>query len=263
MKTGISTASFFNRIPTEDSFDVLQFLGVNVTEIFLNTYSEYEIDFIEQVKKRLNGIEVHSLHVLGSQFEPELFSFNERVRADAEKILIKVLTAAKLLGAKYYTFHGPLQLKRWAYKIDYDSFAERLKELNAYAENFGVNISFENVHWAYGNTPEFFEEVLKRYPSLYTTLDIKQAILGGIEPDAFLRTMGKNISTIHICDVKDKIYTALPSKGDYNFDNFFKKAAEYKLNAAVLIESYSRDYEDYDELKAAYDYIKALTKKYF
>ena len=107
MKTGISTASLFTKVPTENCFSVLSGMGVNTTEVFLSTYSEYEKGFVDALGQRLGDtLKVHSVHALSSQFEGELFSPSNRVRDDAELLFRKICYAGNVLGAKYYTFHG-------------------------------------------------------------------------------------------------------------------------------------------------------------
>lgn len=42
MKLGISTACFYLREHVEATFEILHSMGVDTTEVFLNTFSEYE-----------------------------------------------------------------------------------------------------------------------------------------------------------------------------------------------------------------------------
>ena len=89
MRVGISTASLFNRVPTESAFDVLRQMRVDTTEVFLNTFSEYEKPFADALVARKGTINVHSVHALSTQFEPQLFTTNARVQAHAENIFKK------------------------------------------------------------------------------------------------------------------------------------------------------------------------------
>ena len=45
MKLGISTASFFTKVPTESCFAALREMGVDLTEVFFSSYSELEKGF--------------------------------------------------------------------------------------------------------------------------------------------------------------------------------------------------------------------------
>ena len=261
MKLGISTASFFNRVHTESTFDILRQMRVDTTEVFLNTFSEYEKPFIDALVQRRGTLYVHSVHCLGTQFEPQLFSANARVRNDAENIFRKVCYAGFALGAKFYTFHGPTRLKKRDYVFDYIKLGNRINQLIDIAQSYGVNLSYENVHWAYGSDPEYFKQLLKQCPRLYTTLDVKQAMQAGQHPVKFLDAMSGHISTLHLCDVDKAGDTALPGRGKMNFEKFFRELEKRNVNVPALVEVYARDYKDLNELKATYDYIADIVVK--
>lgn len=261
MRLGISTASFFNRVPTESTFDYLRQMRVDTTEIFLNTYSEYEKPFVDALVQRRGNIAVHSVHCLGTQFEPQLFSANARVRADAENLFRKVCYAGFMLGAKFYTFHGPTRLKKRDNAFDYPKLAGRINQLIDIAQSYGINLSYENVFWTYASEPEWFKQILKLCPRLYTTLDVKQAVLAGFDPNKFIEAMGGRISTVHLCDVDKAGKTALPGKGKIAFEKFFRELEKCNNNVSALLEVYSRDYHDFNELKAAFDYIMGVVYK--
>lgn len=258
MKAGISTATFFNRIYNEYAFDQLRELGCDLTEVFFTTYSEYEEDFVNLLAQRKGGIQVHSVHALGTQFEPELFNVSPRVRADAEKIFRKVCQAARILGAKYITFHGQYVMKKKKYVIDYERLGTRINELIDIAKSYGVYLSYENVHYAFFNNPSFFIELKKYCPDLKGTLDIKQAIQGGADPYEMLDAIGDRLSTIHICDVKENNETAIIGKGFFDFEKFINVLKQKNIQAPIILELYSKDYNFMDELKQNFEYIKSL-----
>jgi sugar phosphate isomerase/epimerase len=260
MRLGISTASFFNRVPTESVFDVLRQMRIDTAEVFLNTFSEYEKPYVEALVPRKSGVAIHSVHALGTQFEPELFNANARVRADAEQIFRKVCYAGFVLGAKYYTFHGPVRLKKLEYKFDYPKLCDRVNRLAEIAQGFGVRLSYENVHWTYASEPEYIREILERCPAVCATLDVKQALQGGGDPLKFLDVMGERLSTIHLCDVNRDNTPAMPGKGRFNFEKFFAELNRRRLHVNMLLEVYPRDYKDLTDLKACYDYLAGLIK---
>ena len=260
MKTGVSTACFFGREQIEDSFDTLRRMGVDVTEVFLNTFSEYEKGFVEQLAARRGGINVHSVHAHGTCFEPELFSSHDRIRADAEETFKKVCAAGFMLGAKYYTFHGPALKVSRPFGVDYLSFSARLNRLCEIAAGYGMKIAYENVSWAYGNNLDFFRTLLPLCPELKTTLDVKQAIYSGLDPIKVLDVMGSRLATVHICDMDAKNHPCLAGKGKYPFAKFFKALAADYPDMTVLIEVYKDCYSSYDELAENYRYVSELVK---
>ena len=87
MYSGVSTSCLFLREMNEDALTVLNGLGVRATEIFLTTYSEYTEEFARLLLSRRGGLHVHSVHVLNTQFEPQLFGGHPRARPDAFRLL--------------------------------------------------------------------------------------------------------------------------------------------------------------------------------
>ena len=83
MKIGISTASLFMRLYNEDAIALISEWGVQTAEVFLTSFSEYEPKFSETLLKKKGNLNVNSVHVLNTQFEPQLFSDHPRVRSDA------------------------------------------------------------------------------------------------------------------------------------------------------------------------------------
>ena len=54
MEIGLSSASFYPNVNTEDSIEVMKQLGFESGEIFLNSPSEYEEDFIKELLEEKN-----------------------------------------------------------------------------------------------------------------------------------------------------------------------------------------------------------------
>ena len=52
MKVGISTATFFSKVLTEDSFSVIQRCGGDTCEVFLTTFYEYKDSFGRLLKEQ-------------------------------------------------------------------------------------------------------------------------------------------------------------------------------------------------------------------
>jgi len=258
MEIGISTASLFSRAQNENAVRIIGGLGCCVTEIFFNTYSEYRPAFIKLLKERLGHLCVHSVHALGTQFEPELFNENARVRGDADKILRKVLAAARGLGAKYYTFHGQYRMKHTPYVLDYSRLADKINRINSIAVEYGITLSYENVHYAFSAMPEFFAKLLPLCPGIAATLDIKQSFQAGVNPAEFINVMGGRISTIHVCDTLADGLPTMPGKGVFDFKTFFSALKTRNINAPVLIEVYQDNYKDYSELKECLDSLRLM-----
>ena len=80
MFSGVSTSSLFLREMNEDALTVLNALGVRSTEIFLTTFSEYTEEFASLLLSRRGELKVNSVHLLNTQFEPQLFGAHPRAK---------------------------------------------------------------------------------------------------------------------------------------------------------------------------------------
>jgi len=162
MYIGISTASFFGKAFTEDSLRIIEGMGVKCAEVFLTTFREYLPEFGALLKERKGCLEAYSVHTLNQHFEPELFSYADRTREDAEFFFREAAEVGKTLGAKYYTFHGPARLKKRAYILDYKRIGAVCDGLDGILSEYGMRLTYENVHWTYFNSPEFFTNLKKQ-----------------------------------------------------------------------------------------------------
>jgi sugar phosphate isomerase/epimerase len=259
MKVGISTATFFLKELTEDCFSVIRLCEGDVCEVFLTTFSEYEEDFGKLLKERLEEVgdlEVYSVHSLNTNFEPQLFNPAPRTRADAEKIYRKVLRVGQILGAKVFTFHGQSRLKKGAY-FDPVATGKRMFELGEIANEYGITLCFENVHWAAFNTPEFFAECKKYCPNCGAVLDVKQAWQSGYDWREYLDVMGDSLKNIHLSDVKDgKI--CMVGDGEFPFEELVSRLDKMNYQGPLLIEQYAKDYDDYSQVKKSVEYLKNI-----
>lgn len=257
MKVGLSTASFFLKSETEDTINILNAMGVEVCEIFLTTFREYRKEFIDMLLERKGNLEVHSIHTLNLQYEGELFNASPRTREDCEFFFRQASEAGSRLNAKYYTFHGPPRLKRKPYNINYDWMAKRLDELNAIMREYQGNcqIAYENVHWTFFSNPEFFEK-LKERVDIKATLDIKQAMQSKIPVDEYIKVMGKDLVTVHLCDYYEDGALALPGQGSVDFVNLIRKLLSIGYDGPLLMELYAKNYDNFDQVFRSYEYLQ-------
>ncbi|MDE6189584.1 MAG: sugar phosphate isomerase/epimerase [Clostridia bacterium] len=263
MKLGVSTATYFTRMYTEQALAPIAKLGAEVCEVFLATRSEYTQEFAQVLKQELAKarktvpLEIHSVHALTNQFEPELFSRNDRAYKDALEVYEQVLALAKSVGATHYTYHGATMLKRAVkYKFDFKFISSRVNTIVELAENYGVKLCYENVHWTYFSHPSYFEALKKLCPDLGCTLDIKQARQSGVDYTEYLKVMAGRLHTVHLCDYDSEGATAIPGRGIFDFVTFFKRLRELGFEGACLMELYAKDYENDGDLKEAYEFLK-------
>lgn len=256
MQVGISTATFYTKLYTEQTFLVIKKCGAEVCEVFMNTYSEYEPEFGDIFVRESDGLKIYSVHALNTQFEPQLFNRVDRTRYDAEVILKKVLANAQKMGAHYYTFHATTRLKVTS-KINVDNFAYHISRIGDIAKQYDVQICIENVHWAAFNSPNFFRELKPKVTNIGTVLDIKQARQSGFDWREYIDVMGNTIRNIHISDVKNN-RTALVGTGEFPFKELIARLRDVGYDGPLIIEQYPEDYDTYDQLKDAVEFIKSL-----
>lgn len=258
MEIGLSTASFFGKALTEDCFDIIREAGVSVAEVFLTTFSEYEEDFGDLLLERKGNVKVHSIHTLTNQFEPQLSNKAERTRSDAFKLLNKVCLTMQKLDAKYYTYHGASLIKKSMLNVDYDYESKCVRRIMDTISSYGGEFTFENVHWARYNNPDFIRKLREYIPNLKTCLDIKQAMQSGIDYREYLDAAKGSIRTVHVCDWSDNGSLCLPGKGIFDFKEFFSRLKENGYDGPIMVELYSRDYENFREVYDCVDYLKNL-----
>jgi sugar phosphate isomerase/epimerase len=244
MKIGLSTATFFGKILTENSFEYIKSFGIDTAEVFLTTFSEYEESFTDLLKDRASGIEVYSVHSLNNHYEPELS-----------------------------------RLKVTEYNLDYKRIGERAEELCHLAEGYGVKIAYENVSWAFYNRPGFFTKMLRYAPSLTGCLDIKQAMQAfrnqqGISAGraltdgeyeslmdytlSYIDDMGDRLVNVHLSDYHVTGKLCPPGQGIFDFSKLIFKLKKSGYSGPLIIELYSGDYENFDEIKESIKYLKDI-----
>ena len=263
MEIGMSTASYFTRMYTEQSLVPMAKLGAGVCEVFLATHSEYTdtfakvlLDELDKARK-FSPLRVHSVHALTNQFEPELFSLNDRAYSDSLITFENVLKVAQTIGATHYTFHGATMLKRAVkYNFDFDHISKRVNHLVEIASKYCVKFCYENVHWTYFSHPSYFASLKDLCPDLGCTLDIKQARQSGIDYTEYLDVMKDRLQTVHLCDYDENGKTAIPGRGKFDFVTFFKRLRDAGYDGACLMEVYAKDYKNDEDLKESYDFLK-------
>lgn len=258
MEIGISTATFFGKAHTEDSFALIRQIGARTCEVFLNTFYEYRPEFATLLCERKGDLRVHSIHTLNTNFEPQLFNAADRTRGDAEEIFRSVLESGRRLGARHYTFHGVARLKRTGMYDNYASIGPKVERIRQIAAEYGIALCFENVHWAHYAHPGFFTGIREYCSELCGCLDIKQAMQSGYSVEDYIKEMGDRIRTVHVCDYDADGRLCAPGRGIFDFQRLFGLLRDCGADCPVLMELYSGDYEDLDELTRSFDYLNNL-----
>ena len=261
MKAGISTASLFLRLNNEDTLPLYGEWGVKTAEVFLTSFSEYSPAFARKLAAGKGEVQVHSVHVINTQFEPQLYAEHPRIKADSYAWLEKAMKSAKILGAKYYTFHGIARFKR-TYREDFPRIAAATQEIADFCAKYGVKLAYENVEWAFYNRPGVFRELKKGCPALCGVLDIKQARVSGYDYREYLDEMAGSLSHVHVSDIDEKGNMCLPGEGVFDFDELLSRLKDAGFSGPLLIENYSGDFKDFSQLRRAWEYLCEKAEKY-
>ncbi|MDE7463449.1 MAG: sugar phosphate isomerase/epimerase [Clostridiales bacterium] len=260
MKIGISTSTFFNTVAPEGVFDLLTNMRVDTTEVCLYTFSEYEKPYVDRLASFRGNINVVSVSPLSTQFEPQLFSPNVRVRADAELIFKKVCYACFAFGAKYYTFRGPINLGGEK-NIDPARYAQRFSQLADIAAAYGVSLTLKNVRWSYFPTPDLLKKLLSYCPKLCLSPDIFNAESSGYDIREYLDVCAPNrISHLTVTDVIKGDW-GLPGSGKFNYDKLFNDLDRRKISAPILIAARSDSFSDFLQVRDSYEWLYGIYAK--
>ncbi|MDL2258092.1 sugar phosphate isomerase/epimerase [Eubacteriales bacterium OttesenSCG-928-K08] len=264
MQIGISTASFFNKYALEDIPQIIAGMGASCCEVFLNTFSEYQSEYVLYLKQCLQEakLDVYSVHPLGSQFESQLFSLHPRQRADAFKMFELVVKAGKELGASCYVIHGPASQNGVVKNMELKRIGPLTQELCEIAKEYGLTLAWENVSWCLFNKPEFGLRLLEatKADDLRFTLDIKQAARSGYPPLEYLRSVGDHLVNLHICDytylASGQTIPLLPGEGEC--DLLALKQALHQVGYAgpAFVEVYSDMFDSNEQLQQSFEYVR-------
>lgn len=265
MNVGISTASFYPDYLTEETISLIGNMGIKTVEVFLESYSEYDIDFCKAMKDKLDKYDIHvsSIHAISTQFEPQLFSATLRQRNDARKMLIKVLRAANILGANVYVFHGPVIRKDTKLNIDFEKNARHVDDIADMCGEYGVKFSWENVYWCWFSYPEFVRSLkqVTNSKNIYFTLDIKQAMKSKFDPFKYLEAINGNLANVHLCDYDESGNLYLPGKGSFDFRKLKAEISKTGYNGAIIMEVYRYNYKDFHEMMEGISYLRDIFEK--
>ena len=265
MQTGLSTASLFLRKNNEEALPFMAREGIHLAEVFLTSFSEYGEPFASQLKEKQGGVNINSVHILNTQFEPQLFNAHPRVLQDAYDWLDKVLTSANVLQAPYYTFHGTARVKRAARSganDNFDKMIEGFQRLSTACEKRNVTLCLENVEWATYNRPGVFSRLAESVPSLRGALDIKQARISEYAYEEYIKDMGSRLAYAHISDINKEGKMCLPGQGTFDFDTLIRRLKDVGFDGALIIEVYENDYSDEKQLKTACEYVDEILYKH-
>ncbi len=197
-RIGISTASFFPHLLTEEAVEAAASLGFHVLEAFLQAEEEYTLAFGHELGRRARdaGVHIHSLHLFATLFD--IWSPYRRVHRETRDRYRRVLEIAHRCGAKALTWHGlryQLDNPQWV-----DPFLESVVWAAEEAARAEILLCIENVSWCYLRRIEHLERLKALPVPLGFTFDVFQAAEVGVPIEAMAQAMGERMTTTHISD---------------------------------------------------------------
>ncbi len=258
MKTGISTGCLYPML-TEKALELLLDSGFDTFEIFFNTFSELEPDYLSKLKNLITkyNANISSIHPFTSSFESYLlFSGYERRFEDGVGMYEMYYRCASFLGADKVVLHG---MRDDFSSIGEDEYFRRFRVLHEKGRPYNVALLQENVDKYYSNRPAVTKEMKKILPdSSGFVLDIKQALRGGHDPNYIARIMGDKLKHVHISDITERGGCVLPGKGCFDYDHFFDTLKGIGYNGDIIIEVYRGCFDDVSELVKAKKFIEGF-----
>lgn len=256
MRLGLSSASFYGRLETEEAAAILGGYGLDTCEVFLESPSEYSAAFAAQVRENLKGLPVTSVHPKGTQFEPDLFGQSKRQHRDAMDIFERVCTAGETLGAVYYVFHSVSVVRAKRSPGQLYHMTEVLSEMQSVARAHHMEVLWENVSWAAMQIPEDVREVRRLLPDQGFVLDLKQAHQVGATAQDMLDAMGENLRHLHMLDWDENNRLVFPGEGVTDFAALFKTLRERGYRGAAILEPYADQTREDARLRKSLAYLR-------
>lgn len=247
IEAGVSTASLYP-LYTENALKELAERNVKLVEIFLNSSSELEKSYVNELKKVIDeyGIKVSSIHPYSCCAEPFMFFTQYQRRfLDILDYYKKYFEVMNILGAKILVFHG----NNVNNMFPKNQYFERYNMLYEEGKKAGIIVAQENVSRCNSGSLDFDIEMIKQLgDNAKFVLDTKQAVRRGYDPIYFFKKIAKNVVHMHISDYGEKGDCLLVGDGELDVVNLFNILKKYYYSGGIILEVYTNCYNEYDEL---------------
>lgn len=260
MFAAVSTACLYP-LETERALGILLRLGVKAVEIFINTESEMEPEFLADLKKQTDaaGARICSIHLHTSSYEPMMFFTDYSRRFDDSLRRYRAyFRGARALGASVVVFHGDRRDGR----LPATAYYERFAVLSDAARQEGVVLGQENVARCRSRDAEFVRNMREflGFGHAKFVLDCKQALRAQTDPFAMLAAMGEDLAHVHISDSGPAGDCLLPERGTFDFMRFVAGLDTAGYDGPLVLEVYRSAFGRPEELLEAYEAIERMLK---
>lgn len=266
MEFGISSACFYPQL-TEVTVRQLAERGVRSAEIFINTYSELEPEFLRGLRREADrsGMRIPSIHPFTCAFEPfMLFTHYDRRLNDALEWHRRYFEAANLLGAEIFVFHGD----RWRDSAgrnicSEEEYFQRFARLRDLGREYGVTVAQENVSRCRSRDIGFLERMAAYLDEdLALVFDNKQALRSGVDWPEFLDRLGKYVIHTHLSDNGGQGDCLPLGEGALDLDALLASLRAHGFDGAVMVELYGEYMDSHEPVFDSYRILQNAGKKY-
>lgn len=254
---GVSSACYYP-VETERSLAIAGEYGFKNVELFLNSLSELEDSFVDELlrirdKNEMNIVSVHPFQSFAESFY--LFSNYERRWHDILPLYDRMFKVTSMLGADIFVFHGA----KIPGSIDDEEYCKRFQHLIGMGAEYGVRVCHENVVYHRSESPSYLK-MMSDYigKDFNIVFDVKQAHRAGYTYEDFFEKLSEKIVHIHISDRNKDKDCITPLTGDFDFSNFLKRTKDIGFNGKFIIELYYWSYSHYDDIFTAYNGLEEL-----
>jgi L-ribulose-5-phosphate 3-epimerase len=222
MKKSISIWSFPGGLEgtydLRDAFDKARAADFDAMELAISATGVLTLDTSEEQARALAddaskfGIEISSLAV-SPTWDNLITSNDEATRQKAKQIVRRALEMAMWLSTKtILILPGAVDATRYPdqqpvpYDVAYDRLLAALQDLAPVAENYQVNLAFENVWNKFLFSPLEVRDLIDKVGSAYVGihLDTGNVIQIGY-PEHWIRILGHRIKGIHLKDFRETV----------------------------------------------------------
>lgn len=247
MKTGISTACLYPEL-TETALLELAVRGVKTTEIFINSASELEENYVRSLMEVLREYDmtVLSMHPFTSGMEPiMLFSDYERRCDDLLEYYKRYFHAMNLLGAEILVLHGD----RKDSTLPDERYFERYARLSRLGREYGILIGQENVARCRSSSVDFLAKMRKALGNEAAfVVDLKQCIRSGCDVYDVFEAVGDRLCNVHISDSAEGKDCLPLGQGVFDFAVLIRYLKAKRYEGGLILELYRNNYHNCNDL---------------
>ncbi len=243
---------------TVEAFKLLQKYGVTNIELFLNTFSELDNEYINKLKKIKDKTKqnIIALHPFTCALESFFFATHYDTRKkDGFDFYKQYFETCNKLEISFFNFHG--MHKDVNYPLDI--YCENIAKLRDLGREFNVELCHENVvRCKFGYTKNIIKMRKLLNDDISFTLDIKQMRRANIKTQDMVNAMGKCVKYLHLSDCDNDNDCTLPGTGNYDFEHLFNCLAQHNFTGDGVIELYSDSFTSVESIISSAQYLQKL-----